>query len=289
MQENNARVHLPGGFNMPPFGVHQYLALIIVAVALWAIGSIWLGMQGASQWVGSWQQQIALHVYVETDRQIDLEGLEQELAIISGVAAVKKVSDEDALDWMDEWLGDTGMDAKMLSATLPTTFVVTLDQQRGEFSLADLRDTVGRFSASLNEDELQLVKVHDVLERVNTLVWFATVVLAIAMALIVSNTLRMILLARADEVHLMRLLGAQEWFVRMPFILEGLALGAGAGGLAWLMLWPLVLGVQGWLAGAHIDVQIWGLFLPLVFGGGLVGGLGAVVATARLDTADREA
>ncbi len=289
MQKDNTRIRLPGGFNMPPFGVHQYLALMIVAVALWAIGSIWLGMQGASQWVGSWQQQIALHVYVETDRQIDLEGLEQELTIISGVAAVKKVSKEDALDWMGKWLGDTGMDAKMLSATLPITFIVTLDQQRGEFSLSDLRDTVGRFSASLNENELQLVKVHDVLEQVNTLVWFATVVLAIAMALIVSNTLRMILLARADEVHLMRLLGAQEWFVRMPFILEGLALGAGAGGLAWLMLWPLVLGVQGWLSGAHIDIQIWGLFLPLLLGGGLVGGLGAVVATARLDAADREA
>ncbi|MDQ6975587.1 MAG: hypothetical protein Q9M22_03375 [Mariprofundaceae bacterium] len=289
MQINNSRVRLPGGFNMPPFGIHQYLALMIVAVALWAIGSVWLGLQGASQWVGSWQQQIALHVYVDTDRQIDLEGLEQELAIISGVGLVQKVSKDDTLEWMRKWLGDTGMDAKMLSATLPVTFVVTLNQQRGEFSLPDLRDTVGRFSASLNEDELQLVKVHDVLERVNTLVWFATVLLGIAMALIVSNTLRMILLARMDEVRLMRLLGAKEWFVRMPFILEGLALGAGAGGLAWLMLWPLVLGVQGWLATAHVDVQIWGMFFPLLLGGGLVGGLGSVVATAKLDTAGVEA
>jgi len=282
MENKNPR--LPGGFNIPPFGIHQYLALVIVAVALWAIGSIWLGLQGASQWVGSWQQKIELHVYVDQGTQIDQAGLLQELKSIPGVADVHQVSQDDKIEWMQAWLGDSGMDPHALADHLPTTWTITLNQERGTFSLRDLREACGRFSASLNEDELKLITVNDVLQQVQTLVWFATLVLAIAMALIVSNTLRMILLARADEVHLMRLLGAQEWFVRMPFILEGIALGAGAGALAWIMLWPLVLGTQSWLASAHVDLHIWGLFLPLAIGGAFVGGIGAVIATAKLDS-----
>jgi len=284
MQIENKKPRLPGGFNMPPFGIHQYLALVIVAVALWAIGSIWLGLQGASQWVGSWQQKIELHVYVDQGTQIDQAGLLQELKSIPGVADVHQVSQDEKIEWMQAWLGDSDMNPHTLADDLPTTWTITLNQQRGRFSLRDLRETCGRFSASLNEDELKLITVNDVLQQVQTLVWFATLVLAIAMALIVSNTLRMILLARADEVHLMRLLGAQEWFVRMPFILEGLVLGAGAGAVAWVMLWPLVLGAQSWLASTQVDLNIWGLFLPLLLGGALVGGIGAIIATAKLDS-----
>jgi len=284
MPIENKKPRLPGGFNMPPFGIHQYLALVIVAVALWAIGSIWLGLQGASQWVGSWQQKIELHVYVDQGTQIDQAGLLQELKSIPGVADVHQVSQDDKIEWMQAWLGDSDMDPHTLAKALPTTWTITLNQQRGRFSLRDLRETCGRFSASLNEDELKLITVNDVLQQVQTLVWFATLVLAIAMALIVSNTLRMILLARADEVHLMRLLGAQEWFVRMPFILEGLVLGGGAGAVAWVMLWPLVLGAQSWLSSTQVDLQIWGLFLPLLLGGALVGSIGAIIATAKLDS-----
>ncbi len=281
MNEQNLR--LPGGFNMPPFGLHQYLALIIVAVSLWAIGIVWLGLQGATQWVGSWQQQVELHLYISRDQQVDHDALQQELAAITGITAVKRISEEETEQWMRNWLGDAQLDIKTLATTLPVTYSLMLGDERGQFSLADLRDVAARYHAQLNEDELRLISVHDMLGRVQTLAWFATLVLAVAMALIVSNTLRMILLARIDEVHLMRLLGAPEWFVRMPFVLEGLALGAGAGAFAWFMLWPLVLGLQSWLSASDVNLNNWSLLLPLLLGGALVGGLGAVVATMQLE------
>ena len=102
------------------------------------------------------------------------------------------------------------------------------------------------------------------------------------MALIISNTLRMMLLARADEIHLMRLMGAKEWFVRMPFILEGVLLGGVAGLTAWILLWPLVLGAGEWLEMLQVDLNNWVLLLPLLLGGALVGASGAVVATTRV-------
>ncbi|WP_227819440.1 cell division protein FtsX [Mariprofundus micogutta] len=273
---------LPGGFNLPPFGVHQILALIIVCISLWAVGTLWLGMQAASQWVGSWQDDIHIHVYIDGEKSDITKSLEQELASIAQVSSVRRISQEEAARWMQEWLTGGGLEQHELVKRLPVTFELSLTDEKSEFLFADIRDTARRFGAQINEDEVNLAQVHDLLSQVSYLAWFASLILAIAMALIISNTLRMTLLARADEIHLMRLLGAKEWFVRTPFILEGMLLGAGAGVLAWLLLWPVVLGVGGWMATMQVDLNAWVLLLPLLFGGGIVGTLGAVIATARV-------
>jgi len=273
---------LPGGYNLPPFGIHQFLALIIVCISLWALGVMWLAMQGAGQWVGSWQQDIHLHVYLDSARADKAQELSQSLEAIPQVASVRKISADEAATWMRGWLQNIGLEQKELVSRLPMSFELTLREAEPGFIFSDIRDVAGRFGAQVNEDEVNLAQAHQWLSQLSYVAWFASLILALAMALIISNTLRMTLLARADEIHLMRLLGAREWFVRMPFILEGMLLGAGAGVLAWLLLWPLVWATGEWIAALQIDLSSWGLLLPLLFGGGLVGGFGAVIATARV-------
>lgn len=279
-------LRLPGGFQLPPFGIHQFLALIIVCVALWALGSVWLGLQGAQQWVGSWQESVRLHVYLPIEKADTIKELNKRLASLEGVASVRQVSREEAAIWMQGWLGDTSLNVSEFSRRLPESLVLTLSDTEHQFLFSDIRDEAARFGATVNEDEVQMANAHQLLQSIRNLAWFATLIIALAMAMIVSNTLRMILLARADEVHLMRLLGAREWFVRMPFILEGALLGSGAAVLAWILLWPLVLGVSGWTDGLGIDLRPFSLLLPLLAGGAVVGCLGAVVATARLVSPD---
>lgn len=273
---------LPGGFRLPPFGTHQILALIIVAIALWSIGAIWLGMQAANQWVGSWQQDIHIHVYLDKSAPAETAKLKAELQSIPGIVTVKKISPAEAARWMQSWLRDTGMNQKELAKRLPLTFELSLADEQSEFLFSDIRDVASRSSARVNEDEVSLARAHHWIASARYLVWFASLILALAMALIISNTLRMTLLARADEIHLMRLMGAQEWFVRMPFILEGMAMGAGAGIAAWLLLWPIALAGNDWLAALQVDINIWVLLLPLIIGGGFVGATGAVIATASV-------
>jgi len=276
---------LPGGFHLPPFGIHQLLALIIVCVSLWALGVLWLGMQAAGQWVGSWQQDIHIHVYLPADSG---RGDELKLALkeIPHVTEVRGISADEAASWMRSWLSDVGLSNKDLVSRLPLTFELSLDEEESRFLFADIRDAAERFGARVNDEEVNLAKVHHWLSQLGYLAWFASIVLALAMALIISNTLRMTLLARADEVHLMRLLGAREWFVRMPFILEGALIGVGAGALGWILLWPLVWGTSDWFSLLQVDLNAWVLLLPLACGGALVGALGAVIATARIVSND---
>ncbi len=60
--------------------------------------------------------------------------------------------------------------------------------------------------------------------------------LVLASALLVSNTIRLSLFSRRREVEVMKLVGATDWFIRWPFVLEGVILGALGGLLAILLL-----------------------------------------------------
>ncbi len=273
---------LPGGFSLPPFGVHQWLALVIVCVALWVLGLLWLGMQAGSQWMGTWQHDVHFHVYMERGNQASLRRLADQLTLIPGVASVRIVSHQETATWLHGWLEGGAVDESELLRSLPGTVEVTPGAEAGEFLYSDIADEARRWGASLNRGELHLVQAQRWLADVERLLWLITLVLVLAMAIIISNTLRMTLLARADEIQLMRLLGANEWFVRMPFILEGMLLGAGAGLLAWVLLWPLILGASGWFAALGVSLNGFILLAPMVFGGGIAGSFGAWIATMRL-------
>jgi len=269
---------------VPPFGVHQWLALVIVCVALWALGLLWLGMQAGAQWMGTWQQDIRFHVYLEHGNQSKLKYLADQMALLPGVSDARVIPRQEAADWLHNWLGKGAVDEEELLRGLPGTVEVIPGGEAGEFLYSDLADEARRLGASLNSGEMHLIQAQHWLANIERLLWFITLILAMAMAIIISNTLRMILLARADEVQLMRLLGANEWFVRMPFILEGMLLGTGAGLLAWCLLWPLIFGAANWFAALDVSLNGFVLLAPLLFGGSLVGCLGAWVATMRLSS-----
>ncbi len=286
--EHKSSMRLPGGWQLPPFGVHQILALAIVAVALWSVAVIWLALQGGEQWVGSWQDQVKVHVYVDESHASSVQALTDRLAEMDGIEDVRVVDDAEAQAWMEKWLGGGGLDAASFSQHLPKSIEVTLQEPRSETVLDDIQDAALALDGETNEDEFRLVEAGDVLGTIHNLAWFATIILGLAMALIVSNTLRMILLARADEVHLMRLMGAKEWFVRLPFILEGVLLGVSAGFVAWVLMWPLIWFTSDWQASLGIELGGWVMFFPLLLGGAVVGGLGAIVATANIVSPETE-
>jgi cell division transport system permease protein len=62
------------------------------------------------------------------------------------------------------------------------------------------------------------------------------VLLCVASILLIANTIRLSLYARRREVEVMKLVGATDWFIRWPFVLEGTLVGALGGVLAVLLL-----------------------------------------------------
>ena len=122
----------------------------------------------------------------------------------------------------------------------------------------------------------RILEVAHVIEVVFTL---ATLVLVIASVLLISNTIRLSIFSRRREIEVMKLVGATNWFVRGPFMLEGLICGV-AGAL--LAVFFLVIGKTVALPAIlpHLsgDADVHAMAFPVValilFAAGL--GLGAV-------------
>jgi cell division transport system permease protein len=116
-------------------------------------------------------------------------------------------------------------------------------------------------------------------------VLIAFVVLLISSTLLVANTIRLSIFARRREIEVMKLVGATNWFVRGPFMIEGLLEGLGGAVLAVILL---VVGRAVFMPQIHLtsasDIHAWpfGLHVLIVLGTGLaLGALGSGLTIRR--------
>lgn len=83
--------------------------------------------------------------------------------------------------------------------------------------------------------EDQTEKILTITGGVKFAMWGLAILLILTTALLVGNTIRLSIYARRREVEVMRMVGATSWFIRWPFVIEGVFVGA-AGGLTAILL-----------------------------------------------------
>ncbi len=123
-----------------------------------------------------------------------------------------------------------------------------------------LRDEVGKGIVSDVVDNPQVVDKLLTITRVLSIGGIAVLAMMLIVALfVIVNTIRIAVHARRDEIEIMKLVGATDWFVRWPFILEGMLVGT----LGALAATAVVLVAAGPVMGAMVNfIEI----LPLSFG-----------------------
>ena len=131
------------------------------------------------------------------------------------------------------------------SNPLPDTFRITPDNPD---NIAQIRDALaprspsgGRSVVDPGIDEVRnreedTAKILSVTRVVKLTMALLAVLLVTASLLLIANTIRLSLYARRREVEVMKLVGATDWFIRWPFVLEGVMVGALGGVLAVLLL-----------------------------------------------------
>jgi cell division transport system permease protein len=128
---------------------------------------------------------------------------------------------------------------------LPDTFRITPDKPDDALKLRDALSpqTPGGGRTTLDpaidqvknsRDETEKILVATRVVKVTT--GLLAALLVIASVLLISNTIRLSLYARRREIEVMKLVGATDWFIRWPFVIEGVVLGALGGLLAILLL-----------------------------------------------------
>jgi cell division transport system permease protein len=178
----------------------------------------------------------------------EIQGLRQKLLAIPHVESVQFVTKQQALAELGQSLGekDQGILKELNSNPLPANFIVKADDAGNLDSIRQAVTPPGASGApqpispiiqevfDRNQDREQIEKVTGALKIVLTVI---TALLVIASLMLVGNTIRLSIYARRREVEVMRLVGATRWFIRWPFMIEGMVVGFVGGLAAILVLW----------------------------------------------------
>jgi cell division transport system permease protein len=217
---------------------------IVTVVLLGVLIPIVQTTQGKSEEV---RDQLLLKTFLYDDAtSSEIGSLRQQISEIPHVKSVEFVSKSEALKILGERLDDPDVLKELNSNPLPASFNVRPDDasQLESIRLAltppDAGGTPRPISPIIEEvkdsrEEAQ--KIEQVTGAVKLVLTVITALLVAASLMLVGNTIRLSIYARRREVEVMRLVGATRWFIRWPFMIEGMVVGFAGGLVAILVLW----------------------------------------------------
>ena len=283
--------------------VMQLVAISTIAVAMLVLAALLTVLRNVDRIAARWQDEARIIAFFADD--VPIEGLE---AAATGVRAWPGVTDVTtrtrAAARADLALA-LGPDAALLEgvdpAVTPASLEVALDADHAD--PAGRRALVERLRAlpdlgavdeiTYGEDLLDRLRGLRDLLRVGGLV--VGLLVSLAVVFIVSNTVRLALFARREELEIMQLVGATDRFVRAPYYLEGAFQGMAGGAVALAVLFGLLKVLReeggallgGVLGGASIEGLPGAVMATLVLGAGLVGLLASHLAAGRFLRVER--
>jgi cell division transport system permease protein len=286
------------------------LSTTFAATTTVLIGMFMLGLVvGLGSWALSlsdhYKKQLLVNVYFCTDlrcgneaKNQDIDATRAALQAMPQVKTIKFVSKDQAL--AQERKKHPAMVNSLPYNPFPNAFKVyphqaeqidTIAAQLGDAKLKGIESVCppapGSKAAASGTGESCSRISHRVLSVARYLwivVLIAFFVLLISSTLLVANTIRLSIFARRREIEVMKLVGATNWFVRGPFMIEGLLCGLGGAVLAVILL---LLGRELFMPLIHLtnasDIHAWpfGLHVLIVLGAGLALGAAGSGLTIR--------
>ena len=220
-------------------GFMSFAAVCVTVACLLIVGSFSILVYNVNIMVDDLNQTNEVMAYIDEKLSFaEAQTIETKIRQIGNVFEANLVSREDALeDFIADHNGDPAFSG-VEAADLRHRVVVTLEdnglmeQTVGEIGQID---GIAKITASY-----EMAKGFATLQNVLEIVSLAVIaVLLVVSLLIISNTVKMAMYDRKDEIAIMKMVGATNGFIRLPFVVEGFVLGMlGAGvafGLEWLL------------------------------------------------------
>lgn len=273
-------------------------AIITAAVSLLIFGLTLLIQNGFDNLLLRWEGGVEMIVFVKPGTDADgIAFINDQLNRQVGTT-IKSVSYCDVPCSLEDarhvFAGDQTTLNLLDETNIPTLFKVVPTDGTDVDVLRGLRQSIlddypNIYSVALAEDQLDLIsKLQGFVSTYTTALWIA---LMAASGLLIWNTIRTAMFARRREIEVMKLVGATDWFIRIPFMLEGLiqgVLGAGAAIVAMLFInWRWTEGVEdfpdasGMTALVVVDSYQWTVAAIILAFGALVGMIGSGIAASR--------
>jgi cell division transport system permease protein len=273
----------------------SFAALATVLVTMLVLGVFIPIVQATNGAANSVRSRVLVDVYMKTNATpADEARVRKELLVVQHVKSVEFVSKDTA--YKQQSKQNPQAYALLASNPLPDTFHVVPDNPSNVLAIhSSLSPTAAGGGRGTIDPAIQTVsnkkddtkKILEVTDLVTITAAVLTVLLILASVLLIANTIRLSLFARRREVEVMKLVGATDWFIRWPFVIEGIVVGAvGAVGACVVLaatkialLDPLA---NDWtLIAAPRTIGLWGLVAILLVAGVAVSALGSGLSLRR--------
>ncbi|MDQ5873945.1 MAG: permease-like cell division protein FtsX [Actinomycetota bacterium] len=197
-------------------------AISTVAISLLLLGGAQILQLVVANVTSTWEGKVEVSVFLRNDvTEGELDDLRSDLAGMPEIETFTYVSKDQAFeDFKELWADRPELYEVLPEDSLPASFRISL------VDASDAEEVAARVDGSPGIDDVNFGG--DIIRRllqVNTLLRAVTIgmsaVLMVAAAALIANTIRLAIYARREEISIMKLVGATNWFIRIPFMFEG--------------------------------------------------------------------
>ncbi len=268
----------------------SFAALATVLVTMLVVGVFIPAVEVTNDAANNVRSRLIVDVFMKSNAApADDARVEREIKALPHVGSVQFVSKQQA--FAQQKAQNPAAYTLLGYNPLPDTFHVTPDNPANVLVIhAGLLRGGGPFDPAIGSVSNKKAYTKKALELTSAVKWgglaFA-LLLTIASILLIANTIRLSLFARRREVEVMKLVGATDWFIRWPFVIEGVLVGAVGAVVAVVILAAAKVALldplfSGWALVGGIRTIAFPALLAILMGAGvLVSAIGSGVSLRR--------
>ena len=269
-------------------GLMSLASISTVALSLFILGVFACGVVNLNNLASHLESQVQISIYLKDNLTTpQVMELGKKLKALPDLKEIEFVTKDEAMKRFKERLGEQQQLVDSLDGhnPLPTSYVLTFNTPDQVKSTAELVSKYHEVeSAHYGQDVIEQIFEVTKIIRIGGIILIGF--LAGATLFIISNTIRLTVFARRKEIGIMKYVGATNGFIRWPFLLEGMFLGAIGGIIAGLATWQFYQYVTAQVV-ANFAFMPFVPLIPFIYqlSGGLVGVgiiVGAIGSTISL-------
>ena len=203
-----------------------FAAVLVVVVSLYLVGAVFVASFAVDRALTLQTRKVEVAVFLNRDiSEEERRSIEKDLQAMPEVGSVQYESKLEAFEAFKELFRD---EPEIVAATtpdaLPESFRVKL-RDPNQFEVVSDRLQGRPGIAEIRDERKFLRRLLDVVRDIRLLGIGVVILLIVAASVLIATTIRMALFARRREIAIMKLVGATNWFIRIPFMLEGVFQG----------------------------------------------------------------
>ena len=228
-------------------GFMSFAAVCVTVACLIIIGSFSMLLYNLNIMVAEVEQDAEILVYIDENyTEAEAKSVGSKINMIENVHQATFVSRQQALE---EFVAKQGNEAALQGIqadVLRDRFIVTLEDNNR------MKETVPMIEAVSGVDEVnapyRVAEAFATVQHILRIVSAAVIILLLVVSLlIISNTVKLAMYDRRDEIAIMKMVGATNAFIRFPFVVEGFLLGMFGAAMAFFLEWGLYNALVSWI------------------------------------------